>query len=324
MTEPQSDADFFASVVAEIENEAQIRATSGEYPRALLRTLDEEFRRWLPDSASQQGIEESIRGIELASYVDPVVPIDSRSRLGRKVKYSVRRLTYFYHRHITQQITVLGIHITRPLRLLDASLKQLSRRLTALEDSLDVNTIEREELLAGLSGGKLTEDLSAEIVTTMSSVTGRILMTDSVDLDLLRSLQNPGQSAYGVGPAVIPGNDDLELRYESATDHLNVLPDQSLAGLILTGMTDRLSLNEQLRTLRKALNKCAPGARIVIIITLPKYWEELLGPVGADLLDGRPLHPETWVHLLKREHAENIEVCEASDQSSAAVTAILK
>ena len=324
MTEPQSDADFFASVVAEIENEAQIRATSGEYPRALLRTLDEEFRRWLPDSASQQGIEESIRGIELASYVDPVVPIDSQSRLGRKVKYAIRRLTYFYHRHITQQITVLGIHITRPLRLLDASLKQLSRRLTALEDSLDVNTIEREELLAGLSGAKLADDLRAEIVTAMSSVTGRILMTDSVDLDLLRSLQNPGHSAYGVGPTVIPVNDDLELRYESAMDHLNVLPDESLAGLILTGMTDRLSLNEQLRTLRKALDKCAPGARIAISITLPKYWEEVLGPVGSDLLDGRPLHPETWVHLLNREHAQNISFAIASDQSSAVVMAILK
>ena len=149
-------------------------------------------------------------------------------------------------------------------------------------------------------------------------------MTDSVDLDLLRSLQNPGRSAYGVGPTVIPVNDDLELRYESAMDHLNVLPDESLAGLILTGMTDRLSLNEQLRTLRKALDKCAPGARIAISITLPKYWEEVLGPVGSDLLDGRPLHPETWVHLLNREHAQNITFAIASDQSSAVVMAILK
>ena len=50
MSDSQSDASYFKEVVAEIEAEAQRRSSSGEYPRALLRSLDEEFRRWIPVS----------------------------------------------------------------------------------------------------------------------------------------------------------------------------------------------------------------------------------------------------------------------------------
>ena len=51
MTDSQSDTHYFRTVVNEIEAEAQRRSASGEYPRALLRSLDEEFRRWIPDAS---------------------------------------------------------------------------------------------------------------------------------------------------------------------------------------------------------------------------------------------------------------------------------
>ena len=60
MTDSQSDATYFESVVNEIEAEAQRRSASGDYPRALLRSLDEEFRRWIPDASLENGVEDTI------------------------------------------------------------------------------------------------------------------------------------------------------------------------------------------------------------------------------------------------------------------------
>ena len=195
MTDSQSDANYFKEVVAEIEAEAQRRSSSGEYPRALLRSLDEEFRRWIPDASLENGVEDTIRGSEAAAYVDPAVPVDSRTPVGSCVKWVVRRLTYFYHRHITQQITALGIHITRPLRLLDASLKSVNRRLAALEDRFDVDAAARSELIAGLTDVASAEQFGDILGEHLKSVSGRVLIGDLPDVRLLRTLRDQGLDA---------------------------------------------------------------------------------------------------------------------------------
>ena len=190
MSDSESDANYFKEVVAEIEAEAQRRSSSGEYPRALLRSLDEEFRRWIPDASLENGVEDTIRSIESAAYVDPAVPINSRSPLGRCVKWTVRRLTYFYHRHVTQQITALGIHITRPLRLLDASLKSVNKRLAALEDRLDVDVSTRSELLSGIAIPTSFGDFDGVLSQHFKQVSGRVLIGDLPNSRLLENLRD--------------------------------------------------------------------------------------------------------------------------------------
>ena len=322
MTESQNDANYFRSVVTEIEAEAKRRSTSGEYPRALLRSLDEEFRRWIPDASLENGVEDTIRGIEAAAYIDAAVPVDSRNPLGRWVKWVIRRLTYFYHRHVAQQITALGIHVTRPLRLLDASLKSVDRRLSALEDRLDVGTTARAELIAGIAAFPIAVDFGEVLSKHLAGAPGRVLLGDHVDDEFLQLLRSRGIDVYGVTSS-IQENHISDVRHEGLIEHLGHLEDKSLGGFILCGLTDRASLNEQLRALRLLLLRSKPGSPVAVIVVHSDVWSTRLGPVAADLFDGRPLHPETWNHLLLREHAQDIATIESSDSTSTLITAKL-
>ena len=322
MTDSQSDATYFESVVSEIEAEAQRRSASGDYPRALLRSLDEEFRRWIPDASLENGVEDTIRGVEAAAYVDPAVPVDSRSPVGRYIKWLVRRLTYFYHRHMAQQITALGIHITRPLRLLDASVKNVDRRLSALEDRFDVGATARAELIAGISTFPISADFREALASHLANASGRVLFGDQVDPDLLQFLRTSGVDTYGVTSSN-ERSDLVDVRQETLIEHLERLEDKSLGGFVLCGLTGRASLNEQLRALRLLLLRSKPDARVAVIVVHTETWSARLGPVAADLLDGRPLHPETWTHLLLREHALEVTAIESSDSQSTLITAKL-
>ncbi len=322
MTDSQSDARYFRSVVNEIEAEAQRRTASGEYPRALLRSLDEEFRRWIPDASLENGVEDTIRGIEAAAYLDVAVPVDSRNPLGRFVKWFVRRLTYFYHRHVAQQITALGIHVTRPLRLLNASLRSLDRRLCELEDRLDVGATTRSELLAGIATFPIATDFREPLSGHLLGAPGRVLLGDHVDADLLQFLRAGGVDVYGVTPSA--GEHQIaDVRHEGLIEHLGHLEDESLGGFVLCGLTDKASLNEQLRALRLLLLRSKPGSAVAVIVVHSETWSTRLGPVAADLFDGRPLHPETWNHLLLREHAVGVTAIESLDGTSTLITATL-
>ncbi|HAX05806.1 MAG TPA: hypothetical protein DCX77_09025 [Acidimicrobiaceae bacterium] len=323
MSDSESDANYFKEVVAEIEAEAQRRSSSGEYPRALLRSLDEEFRRWIPDASLENGVEDTIRSIEAAAYVDPAVPVNSKSPAGRLVKWAVRRLTYFYHRHVTQQITALGIHITRPLRLLDANLKGVNRRLAALEDRLDVGTTARSELLAGITISSPFDDFNGVLNQHFNQVSGRVLIGDLPSVELLSALRNEGIDAYGVTSSDTPMQDTVDVRHERLFDHLGDLQNESLGGFILCGITDHGSVNEQLRALRLMLLRSKPGAAMAVIVLNPETWGERLSPVAADLLHGRPMHAETWNYLVAREGASNIRVTQSSDSYYYLITANL-
>ena len=284
--------------------------------------MDEEFRRWIPDASLENGVEDTIRGVEAAAYVDPAVPVDSRSPVGRYIKWLVRRLTYFYHRHMAQQITALGIHITRPLRLLDASVKNVDRRLSALEDRFDVGATARAELIAGISTFPISADFREALASHLANASGRVLFGDQGDPDLLQFLRTSGVDTYGVTSSN-ERSDLVDVRQEPLIEHLERLEDKSLGGFVLCGLTGRASLNEQLRALRLLLLRSKPDARVAVIVVHTETWSARLGPVAADLLDGRPLHPETWTHLLLREHALEVTAIESSDSQSTLITAKL-
>ena len=323
MSDSESDAQYFQNVVAEIEAEAKRRSTAGEYPRALLRSLEEEFRRWVPDATLENGVEDTIRGIEAASYIEPAVPIASRTKVGRLVKWWVRRLTFFYHRHITQQITALGIHITRPLRLLDASLKGIDRRLAKLEDQLDVGANIRSELLASLPIFSECPEFREPIREHLRDADGRTLLGDLTDLGLYQFLREERLNVYGVSSAG-SDTDASDVRSEDLFTHLGHLDSRVLGGFVLCGIAGRYTANEQLRLLQLLLLRSTPGAKVAVVVPDPEKWLSQVGPVAADMLQGRPLHPDTWVYLLTREHAVDVKSIRSADSSSHLVTATLK
>lgn len=309
------DAAYFAGVVAEIEAEAHRRTESGDYPRALLRSLDEEFRRWIPDAGRASGVEDAIRSIEAAAYVDPGVPVESDKRVGVYVKTAVRKATYFYHRHMAQQIAALGIQVTRPMRLLDATTRQLDERLAALEHLADVNATVRDELVAGLELSPLGDAAVSAAAEHLTGAPGRVAVGEVTDAGLLGSLTEHGVDAYGVGPGV-ERHSTHELRDQTFAAHLAGLEPGSLGGAVLVGVPDVGALNEQLHLLQLVLRRVVDGGRVVVVVHDLERWRSVAGPVADDLVRGRPLHIETWRHLLEREGATVDRVVEANDHEA--------
>ncbi len=90
------------------------------------------------------------------------------------------------------------------------------------------------------------------------------------------------------------------MRRDDVLGHLSSVADDRLAGLVLSGCVDRMSLSERRRLLTLAEIKLAPGGTIALLVTSPGTWDEMVGPVVADLAPGRPWHAETWAYLLSQ------------------------
>ena len=152
---------------------------------------------------------------------------------------------------MAQQITALGIHITRPLRLIDASLKNINRRLSLVEDQLDVSAAARSELIAA-SLIYLLQKESKKSFQALSRGIWRCPLRRSLRAFRYWTLQTQGVDIYGVTPSGEAAA-AVDIQQAELIEHLDHLDNNALAGFILCGITDRGSLNEQLRALRLLL-----------------------------------------------------------------------
>ena len=141
-------------------------------------------------------------------------------------------------------------------------------------------------------------------ITEPGTSIGAVLVGESADGLLLGALADAGHRVCGVEPrgelawssaeagqGVVFG-EVAEVLGSSATD--------SLAGAVLVGCIDRLDLSDKLGLLADAVRVIAPGGAIVLLVTDQAAWDEALPPSARDLVPGRPLHPETWLLLLRR------------------------
>ena len=80
--------------------------------------------------------------------------------------------------------------------------------------------------------------------------------------------------------------------------HLEVVADEALAGLVLSGSVQWLHPNQRSRLVDLVGSRLAVDGVLVIHSTTPESWLAGGSPLVSDLAPGRPLHPETWGHLL--------------------------
>ena len=108
--------------------------------------------------------------------------------------------------------------------------------------------------------------------------------------------------AYGVDPeqsVIEPAIDrGLDVRAESALAHLEVVAEEALAGIVLSGSVQWLHPNQRDRLIGLAASRLALEGVLVLHSATPEAWRRSTSPLVADLAPGHPLHADTWTHVL--------------------------
>jgi len=149
------------------------------------------------------------------------------------------------------------------------------------------------------------------------------------DLALLRALTDAGIVVDAVDPrgatvwaaeAEVAG-DRVTLVLDEVVQHLRTLAPASRSAVVLSGCVDRASLVGNVDLVDEAVRVVGPGGTVALLVTDPGAWAADLGPVIADLLPGRPLHPETWRLVLAHRGASDAEWMTPGEGSVHAVVA---
>jgi Methionine biosynthesis protein MetW len=281
-------------LTAEINAEVRRRRAAGDFPPGLERELDAMFARYAPATTGGD-FDEVVEAAERTSFVHADVPTASNQPLLSYVKRGLRMIMAWYVRFLAQQVTAFAGAITRSVRLLGHRVDTLER----------VTVKAAERTLAEITERRAGPDLSpwTDIVSqALTGLEGRVLHAECGDGTLLTRLVADGRDAYGVEPterlAMAAAQAGLDVRADDALTHLRAVPDAALAGLVLSGAVDCLPLGSVLELADLAAAKLGAAGVLAVISVGPAAWARSLDPVLADLSPGRPLHPETWTHLL--------------------------
>ena len=109
------------------------------------------------------------------------------------------------------------------------------------------------------------------------------MVADCGDASLVEALLVAGVDAYGVDPsdlALEPALDrGVDVRAEPALDHLEVVADEALGGIVLTGSVQWLRPNERERVLDLVSSRLAVDGTFVLHSASPAAWAASAPPV---------------------------------------------
>jgi len=283
--------------MADIDAEVRRRRASGDLPAGLERELDELFLECSPVGLhGKDRLRETLALVDGSAYVDVAVPTESQKAVGSYVKRLIRKSMGWYIGFIVHQIVKFAWSVSRMFHVVVDHVEDLEAAVeTQRTPELPASAVPRT-----VPG---TAWWSAEAVAAMKGVKGRVLQGECGGGELLDALIASGIDAYGVDTddiaiesAVERG---LDVRAESVLGHLGVVADEALSGLILTGSIQWLHPNERGRLVTLATSRVAVDGVLVVHSATPEAWLADSSHVVSDLAPGRPLHAETWVHLIE-------------------------
>lgn len=287
---------YLAEVMAEIDAEVTRRRASGDLPAGLERDLDELFLEFSPiGTRGKARLRETLAMLDSAAYVDVVVPVESNKAVGVYVKRLIRKSTSWYINFVVHQIVRFAWSVSRLLHLVVDHIDELESTV----DGLRAPELPASAVPVVDAGASWWAGIAIEAVR---DTTGRVLHADCGSGSLVEALVGAGIDAYGVDPSeptVEPGIErGLDVRAESVLDHLEVVSEEALGGVILSGSVQWLYPNELRRLAQLASSRLAVGGVLVLHSITPEAWQRSASPVMTDLAPGRPLHAATWSHLL--------------------------
>jgi len=275
----------------------RLRRASGDLPPRLERELDELFLAHSPIGVRGGDLGEALRQVDAATFIDPVVPVESERAAGSVVKKGMRSMLLWYVGWITHQMSQSASAVSRALHIVDERLKELERQVEA-QRVPDASVVEFPTS-AG-PGAWWTETA----VAAVAKAPGRVLHAACGDGWLVRRINEAGGDAYGVDPrsslvdAVELGA--LDLRGEGLAEHLRAVAAAGLGGMVLSGVVEGLAGGERTHLLTAVGTTLAPGGTLVLHSVNRQAWDAADAPVEADLAAGHPLRAGTWRVLLER------------------------
>jgi SAM-dependent methyltransferase len=294
--DPTARAEYLAGVVAEIDAEVRRRRASGDLPAGLEQELDELFLEFSPVGLHGKArLRETLSLVDRSAYVDIAVPTASNKAVGSYVKLAIRKGLGWYMNFVVAQIVKFAWSVSRMLHV-------VVEHVEDLEAAVAVQRTPPLPATAVPASDPGSAWWAGDAVAALTGVTGRVLHADSGSGTLLDALVAAGVDAYGVDPTdatvEAPLARGLDVRAESLLDHLDVVADDALAGMVVTGSVEWLHPNERDRLVRLVGSRLAVGGVLILHSSTPESWLGSTSPVIGDLAPGRPLHAQTWGHLL--------------------------
>ncbi len=289
-------AKYLNEVMAEIDAEVRRRRASGDLPAGLERELDELFLEFSPVGLHGRArLRETLALVDGSAYVDVAVPTESQKLVGSLVKRLIRKAMGWYIGFIVHQIVKFAWAVSRMFHVVVDHVEDLEASVDA-QRTPELPASALPEVDPGSSWW------SATAVAAMSGVSGRVLHAECGNGSLVSALLAGGVDAYGVDPTesvIEPAIEQgLDVRAESVLGHLEVVADEALSGMVLSGSVQWLHPNQRDRLVHLAASRLAVDGVLVIHSSTPESWMAGTSHLISDLAPGRPLHAETWGHLL--------------------------
>jgi SAM-dependent methyltransferase len=304
-------ASYLAEVMADIDAEVKKRRASGDLPAGLERELDELFLEFSP--VGMQGkarLRETLALVDGAAYIDIAVPVLSNKAVGVYIKRLIRKSLNWYMNYVVHQITRFAWSVTRVLHLVVDHIDDLE----ATVDSLRAPELP-ESAVPVVDAG--TSWWAPTAIESVRGVSGRVLHAECGNGSLVEALVGAGIDAYGVEPnevTVEPGIEKgLDVRAESILDHLQVVSEEALGAIIVSGPVQWLHANDRQRLVQLTSSRLAVGGVLVLQSITPEAWQRSAPSLVTDLAPGRPLHAATWSHLLAGQGVKSVAVHTGGD-----------
>jgi len=289
-------AQYLSGVMADIDAEVRRRRASGDLPAGLERELDELFLEFSPVGLQGKArLRETLALVDGSAYVDVAVPVDSQKMVGSYVKRLIRKTMGWYIGFIVHQIVKFAWSVSRMFHVVVDHVEDLEAAVDA-ERTPELPASAVPVVDAGSAWW------SGHAVTALAGVSGRVLHAECGNGSLLDRLSAAGVDAYGVDPTesvIEPAIErGLDVRAESVLGHLEVVADEALSGMVLSGSVQWLHPNQRDRLVSLVASRLALDGVLVIHSATPESWMAGTSHLVSDLAPGRPIHAETWGHLL--------------------------
>jgi SAM-dependent methyltransferase len=302
---------YLAEVMADIDAEVKRRRASGDLPAGLERELDELFLEFSP--VGMQGkarLRETLALVDGSAYIDIAVPVLSNKAVGVYVKRLIRKSTSWYMGFVVHQIVRFAWSVSRVLHLVVDHIDDLE----ATVDSLRAPELSPSAVPVVDAGASWWAPTAIESVR---GVSGRVLHAECGNGSLVEALVGAGIDAYGVESnelAVEPGiGRGLDVRAESILDHLQVVSEEALGAIIISGPVQWLHANDRQRLVQLASSRLTLGGVLVLQSMTPEAWQRTAPSLVTDLAPGRPLHAATWSHLLAGQGVQAVAMHTGGD-----------